>query len=189
MLKRLIDHWVYGGALAGVVILALTPILARGWSPALLASFLCLPIYMLHQYEEHDADRFRQFVNAHLGAGRAVLTPLTVFIVNVPGVWGLAAVGFAASTVDAGYGLIGLYLVAVNAVVHIVPAIRTRTYNPGLVTAVVLFVPLGIIGIGAVDAAGGGTILHHAEGLALAIAVHLAIIAAVLWRRHRLSQA
>ena len=189
MLKRLIDHWVYGGALAGALILLLTPVLARGWSPALTASFLSLPIYMLHQYEEHDADRFRRFVNAHIGAGRDVLTPLTVFVVNVPVVWGLAGLSFAAATIDIGYGLLGLYLVVVNAVVHILPALRTRTYNPGLITAVVLFVPLGLYGIGAIDAAGGGTLLRHAEGLVVALAIHAVLVAWVFNRKRRLGRA
>jgi hypothetical protein len=47
MLDRLISNWVYGGFLAGLLILFLTPVLARGWPQALLAAFLCLPVYML----------------------------------------------------------------------------------------------------------------------------------------------
>ena len=94
MLKRLISNWVYGGFLAGILILCLTPVLARGWPNALLATFLCLPVYMLHQYEEHDNDRFRAFVNRLLGRGREALTPLAVFITNIIGVWAVLGAAF-----------------------------------------------------------------------------------------------
>ena len=51
MLDRLRDHWVYGGFLAGIMLLVLTPVLASGWPTALLLICLQLPAYMLHQYE------------------------------------------------------------------------------------------------------------------------------------------
>jgi hypothetical protein len=52
MLDRLRDNWVYGGFLAALMLLALTPILESGWPLALLLIWLQLPVYMLHQYEE-----------------------------------------------------------------------------------------------------------------------------------------
>ncbi len=87
MFERLINHWVYGGVLAAGLLLLLAPLLTAGWSAPLIATFLHLPAYMLHQYEEHDRDRFRQFFNQTLGGGHEVLSPLAVFITNVPGVW------------------------------------------------------------------------------------------------------
>jgi hypothetical protein len=49
MLARLRDNWVYGGFLAALMLLALTPLLASGWSLGLLLIWLQLPFYMLHQ--------------------------------------------------------------------------------------------------------------------------------------------
>ncbi|GIX03813.1 MAG: hypothetical protein KatS3mg113_0819 [Planctomycetaceae bacterium] len=40
-------------------------------------------------------------------------------------------------------GLVAGYLAIVNAVFHVVPAVARREYNPGLVTAVLWFVPVG----------------------------------------------
>ncbi len=74
MLARLYDNWVYGGFLAALMLLALTPLLASGWPLPLLLIWLQLPIYMLHQYEEHDDDRFRQVVNTTIGGGKEVLS-------------------------------------------------------------------------------------------------------------------
>jgi len=88
MFGRLIANWVYGGFLAGLLLALLAPILVHARPLPLVITFLCLPVYMIHQYEEHDNDRFRQFVNRQIGKGE-VLSPLAVFIINVPGVWGI----------------------------------------------------------------------------------------------------
>jgi hypothetical protein len=181
MLDRLAKNWVYGGALAGVLLLLLAPVLLRGWSAVETATFLCLPIYMLHQLEEHDEDRFRRFVNAKLGGGAEVLTTRVVFIVNIPGVWGVIAASlWLCAKVNAGFGLIAGYLVLVNAVVHVMPALVMRRYNPGLVTAIVLFVPLGAYCVYATGQAGVGTAGMHIVGVMFAIAIHVALIAYVL---------
>ncbi len=94
MLNRLCANWVYGGFLAGLMLLALTPVLASGWSLALLLIWLQLQVYMLHQYEEHDNDRFRQNVNATIGGGKEVLTRFDAFVINIVGVWGVDTVAF-----------------------------------------------------------------------------------------------
>ena len=178
MVKRLTDNWVYGGFLAGIVLLILCPLIVKGWPRALVAVFLLLPAYMVHQYEEHDGDRFRRFVNEKMGEGRVGLSPMAVFVINVPGVWGaIAAALYLAAAVDAGLGLIASYLVVVNGVVHAAPAVATRSYNPGVVTAVVIFLPLGIYSVLEIQAAGGGTALNHAIGLAVAVGIHVAIVA------------
>ncbi len=186
MLQRLITNWVYGGALAGVLLLLLMPLLSQSWSTALTATFLLLPVYMIHQYEEHDDDRFRRFFNQTIGHGREVLSPAAVFITNVPGVWGVIAVSvYLAWAVDIGFGLIAVYLVLVNAVVHVVHAVIFRRYNPGLGTAIVLFVPLGALGLWQVQRAGGGTAGYQAIGLAVAVGIHAAILISVRARQRR----
>ena len=120
MLERLTRYWVYGGFLCGLLLFILLPELARHWSSAVLAVFVQLPVYMLHQYEEHDNDRFRLFVNRTIGGGHEVLSHAAVFVINVPGVWGIVAASFLLSAfVSIGYGLIAVYLVLVNAVTHL----------------------------------------------------------------------
>ena len=176
MLGRLIANWVYGGFMAGLLLLLLAPVLARSWPAPLVATFLCLPVYMVHQYEEHDHDRFRLFVNQQIGKGE-VLTPLAVFVINVPGVWGIIGLSFAlAATVRVGFGLMAAYLVVVNGAIHVIHAVIKRGYNPGLGTAIVLFLPLGGYGIAAIQQAGGGTAVMHMVGAGTAVAIHAAII-------------
>ena len=144
MLHRLIANWVYGGFLAGLLLLVLTSTLTHSWPAALTATYLCLPIYMLHQYEEHDDDRFRQFFNGIVGNGRRGLSLGAVFLINVPAVWGAIGISLAlAASVNIGFGLIAVYLLLINALVHIAHAIAYRGYNPGLGTAIALFLPVG----------------------------------------------
>jgi hypothetical protein len=177
MLARLINSWVYGGTLAGLLLLVLLPALATGWSLALVAVLLQLPVYMLHQYEEHDNDRFRQFFNQTMFGGREVLSRGAVFVINVPGVWGVIAASFClARFVNIGFGLIAVYLTLVNAVVHVISAVALKRYNPGLVSAVAVFLPASIFGLWQIDQAGGGAVAMQALGLGSAIAIHVAIL-------------
>jgi hypothetical protein len=176
-MNRLARNWVYGGFLAGILLLVLAPAICRGWSIAMILIFLQLPIYMLHQLEEHDADRFRIFFNQTIGHGREVLTPAAVFVINVPGVWGVNALSILLATfVQTGWGLIGVFLTLVNALVHIAQAIRMRKYNPGLVTAVVLFLPVGGAGLWAIVSAGLAMPVQLGVALASAVAIHAGII-------------
>eukprot|EP01035_Chromulina_nebulosa_P002655 gene2655-3612_t len=182
-------NWVYGGFLAGILILCLAPLILRGWSWPMIAVFLQLPAYMLHQFEEHDADRFGRFVNQVIGGGREVLSAAAIFVINVPGVWGVNVISiWLATSQGIGFGLIGIYLTLVNALVHIMPTVRLRRYNPGLVTGMILFLPLGIWALVLVSAQPGVSVVHHVVGLVLAIAIHLAIIAYVLRNRGRALQ-
>lgn len=184
---RLFASWVYGGFLAGVMMLALLPLLAHGWSPAFTALFLLLPIYMIHQYEEHDGDRFRLYVNRLVGHGAELLTPAAVFVINIGAVWALDVLTlYLARSVAIGLGLIAVYLMLVNAAVHIVGAIRSRSYNPGLITAVVLFLPFG--GYAWWRVRPWATAADHSIGLAVAFGVHALIVAYALRRRSALTR-
>ena len=188
MLERLTSYWVYGGFLASFLLLALIALAGHAMTAALALVSLQLPIYMIHQYEEHDDDRFRRFFNQLIGDGRELLTRPAVFVINIGGVWGvyLAAILLAA-TVDIGFGLIAVYGTLVNAVVHCAAAVAKRTYNPGLATAIVLFLPIGGAGLWLVTAT-GAALGWHGLGLAVAIGIHAVIIGYVLRRRRRLPQ-
>ena len=190
MLARLRDNWVYGGFLAALMLLALTPVLARGWSLALLLVWLQLPVYMLHQYEEHDNDRFRRFVNAAIGGGREVLSRCDVFAINIAGVWGVDALAFwLAARVHIGLGLIAVYLSLVNSIGHCLQAVALRRYNPGTVTAIVLFIPLGGVTLWVLAGTGEVTLTDHLIGLATALLVHVGIIVRVVTRKRQFARA
>ncbi len=176
MLERFIANWVYGASLFALFLLALAPLLLHGFPPAVAAVFFTLPAYMLHQWEEHDNDRFRLFVNHWIGNDRQALSRLDVFLINVPGVWGVITLSlWLAATINSGYGYVAIYLVLVNAVVHILQAILMRRYNPGTITAVILFLPVGGYAWFLLNRA-DASVVYNSLGLAIAIAIHLAIM-------------
>lgn len=175
---RIKQNWVYGGFLAGVILLALAPLFTLGADPAAALGFLALPIYMLHQFEEHDGDRFRQFVNAVVGHGREVLTVSAVFWINFLGVWVLLTAGiWLTALAGPGWAAIAGWLVLLNGLLHILQGIALRRYNPGLATAVVLFVPLGILTLVAAWPEASHSVFWL--GFAVAVAVHIGIVAHV----------
>jgi hypothetical protein len=176
-MKWFLHNWMYGGFIAGLFLLAIVPIVGEDLGGPLLAVYLQLPIYMLHQLEEHADDRFRRVVNALMAGGREALTTPAVVLINVVGVWILdLLVLYGARFVDLGLGLIAVYLTLVNAVVHIVGGIAQRRYNPGLGTGVVLFLPAGLAGLWALSGEPEVTTADHILGLGVAIVLHAAIV-------------
>ena len=175
MFARLTANWVYGGALAGGLLLVLAPLVMPGLTAGGRLCYLALAAYMLHQYEEHDNDRFRRFVNETVARGRAGLSQADVFAINIPGVWGVIALAlWLAERVSPGWAMIAAWLILVNALAHLGQAAAMRRPNPGLVTAALLFLPLGAVMVQRLGAV--ATLSQQAVSLALALAIHAAIM-------------
>jgi hypothetical protein len=130
----------------GLLLLTLAPIFDLRDNLFLLLIYLHTPVYMLHQVEEHTSDRFREFVNQRMFHGVDALNSTSILVINLPGVWGVTILSlYAAVFIALGWGLPAVYLVAVNALVHIAGAAASRGYNPGLWTAIALFLPLSAL--------------------------------------------
>jgi hypothetical protein len=109
--------------------------------------------YLMHQFEEHGVDAhghayaFRGFMCATLGFADAHLCPVpTSFItaVNIAAVW---LAGPAAALLGRRWPLIALSFFSipfVNLFGHLAPALIEGAYNPGVVTSIVLFLPLSL---------------------------------------------
>lgn len=109
--------------------------------------------YLLHQFEEHGVDAagmpyaFRGVLCAAFGFADAAACPIPeafITAVNLPVVWLAgpiaALLGRRWPAIALGY----LSVPAVNAFAHVGPAVATGAYNPGLLTAVLLFLPLSL---------------------------------------------
>src|SRR5476651_2389074 len=88
-MRWLIAQWPYATLFAAAFLLVLVPPFLAFISIPLLLVYLQLPAYMVHQFEEHDQDRFRIFINQTLAGGRNALTPGATFSSTPPvsGAW------------------------------------------------------------------------------------------------------
>jgi hypothetical protein len=179
----LAGHWVAGAGFMAGALIALVPILDSVFTLPLFLIFLHNPVYMLHQVEEHTGDRFRAFVNQRVFGGRDALSVTDVLVINLPLVWGLnLAALYAAFIWSPGDGLVAPYAMLVNALAHLGAAGRFRAYNPGLVTAIVFFMPLSVATITVVGREPSVGLGHHLIALGIAILLHVLIVAAVILR-------
>lgn len=124
------------------------------WRDLRWLSFLAVLVYLVHNVEEYGisatgvAHAFPDSLCGVLGQPpypECGIPPAFYLFVNLPLVW---VAGPTAALLSRRFPLAGLTLwgvIGVNAVVHIVPAIAAREYDPGLVTAIVLFIPLTVM--------------------------------------------
>ncbi len=76
-----------------------------------------------------------------------------------------------------GWGVFAGYFLLVNAALHIVQAIHLRAYNPGLGTAIALFLPLGLAELVTLQPL--ATLAQSLAGAGVTLVVYAAIIARV----------
>jgi hypothetical protein len=190
--RWLVDEWQwpYAGTVVAVFLLALLPLWWDATDTALALVYAVLPLYMLHQLEEHAGDRFRLAINTQFAGGREALTRPAAFWINAGGIWIVDVIAlWLAYHVELAIGLLPVYLMGVNAVTHIGAAVAARGYNPGLWTAILVFIPVSIwaaVEIGDTADVGLGWQL---TGLAFGLAVHVAIMAYIRTRAASLSAA
>lgn len=109
--------------------------------------------YLVHQFEEHGVDAegadyaFRGFLCASVGFADPKSCPVPysfITAVNVAAVW---LAGPASALLGRRWPLVALSFFAipfVNLFAHLGPAVAHGAYNPGLVTAIVLFLLLSL---------------------------------------------
>jgi hypothetical protein len=109
--------------------------------------------YLLHQFEEHGVDAegmpyaFRGLLCAAFGFAGATACPIPeafITAVNLPVVWLAGPVAAVLGRRWPAIALSYFSVPAVNAFAHIGPAVADGAYNPGLLTAVLLFLPLSL---------------------------------------------
>lgn len=181
-------YWVAASLCMGLLLLTLAPVFDLRNDLFLLLVYLHTPVYMLHQVEEHTGDRFREFINRYMFHGVEALNSTAILVINLPGVWGVTILSlYAAVFIAPGWGLPAVYLVAVNALIHIAGTAVSRAYNPGFWTAIALFLPLSALSFWQSGLNPSIDWRYHAFGLAVALVIHAAIIVYATARARSLS--
>jgi hypothetical protein len=169
------------------------------WKDLRWLAWLFLPVYMTHQFEEHGIDAlgqayaFRASMCGIFGFPSASACPIPeafLTAVNLSVVWAVGLIAALSARhrpalVVAAYGIL-----FVNGVTHLAPAILRQRYNPGVLTSIVLFLPLGVwmigrarvtLGVGGViRLIGAGVLVHGVLMGSLALFVRGAISESVL---------
>jgi hypothetical protein len=183
----ILDNWSRMALPFAVLTLCSLPVFLAGGNLPLVLLYTSLPVYMIHQYEEHAHGRFVEFFNSTIGGGRRVLTKVSAFWINILGVWLLFLASFyLAKYVALGLAFVPVYLVLVNAATHVLTSVRLRTYNPGLYTSVLLFLPWGTFLAVYFSGIVRASLLFNAIGLLLALAEHAAIALYAISSRRKL---
>ncbi|MEL7548151.1 MAG: HXXEE domain-containing protein [Pseudomonadota bacterium] len=126
-------------------------------APKLLGLFL-FGAYLIHQFEEHWIDVFgneyafqgsiNSLVQRVLSSSPDKNGPLTaeaIFVINTSLVWLVAAIAIWQAPQRVFPTLALASIVIINAFVHIAGGVLTLSYNPGLLTSIIVFVPLATL--------------------------------------------
>jgi hypothetical protein len=174
-------HWSRTGIPLAGALLLLAPFVRRAVGRAPFLVYLQWPAYLLHQYEEHAHGAFKREVNRMLPPTFGRLTDQTIFVANIPGVWGVdIAATYLSRFVGPGAGLVAPYLAVVNGLIHVGTAVRTRRYNPGLWTSLLLLLPAGGASALAIGRIARVPRAAHGRGLAASVLLHLLAIALIM---------
>ena len=140
-----------------------------------------LPIYMVHQFEEHGYDlqgerfAFQKHMARSLNytdLDKFPATPAWVTAVNVAFAWTYGAISFYNADKDPLLSVAFNGFVLVNGILHIVTFLKEgKTYNPGLATAVTLFLPLTLYSYSKAAINNSQLVLSVVLGLAAHVAI------------------
>jgi hypothetical protein len=159
MQDSILLNWPYFGLIFGVIgliVLSFKSLNGKKGNWKELIFWWPLPIYMIHQFEEHGIDifgnhyPFREYFCAVLGSPdlqACTLTPLFFFAVNVGTVW---IAGLLSGFLGKRWPLLGVVMIAalfVNGLGHLMIMIIRGVYNPGVVTGSLLFIPFALISL------------------------------------------
>ncbi len=147
MINWLYDNWAKLSLFLAVIATVLIYIFINPHNLPLFLIWLQLPIYLLHQFEEHNWNGFKNYVNRTIfkvKEGDFPLNDKIIFWVNIPIVWILIPIFSCLSSVNIMFGLWIPYFAVLNSLSHVVVSARTREYNPGLLISLILGIPIGI---------------------------------------------
>ena len=169
-------NWSRAALPMAAVLLALGPLLLDALGLAVWLVYLQLPVYMLHQYEEHAKGSFKAAVNGMRTDGREPFTDANLLWINVGLVWAtFLALLYAARYIDTALGLVAPYGMLLNGLLHTRVALVRRRPNPSLWTSVLLFLPIGAGSIYGIGRVAGASLGKHLLGLAGGIGLHLIV--------------
>ena len=136
-----------------------------------------MPAYLVHIADEWFAG-FPAWMGSVVGAP----LPTTAYIVINGIALLLLVIGIRAAVRSEEYGWVPIALATIaliNTLAHAVGAALTRSYSPGLISAAVLYVPLG--GLVMIRAADQSSPAQMSRGIPTGIAIHVLVFGVAFW--------
>ena len=148
MINWLYENWAKICIILAIITTIFIFIVVKTDNFILFLIWIQIPIYLLHQFEEHAwPGGFKNYVNLKIFHVKNVQYPLNsrnVFWINIPVIWILMPLFAALSYVNLFFGLWIPYFAFLNSLTHVFAAIVKREYNPGLVISLILGIPVAI---------------------------------------------
>jgi hypothetical protein len=144
--------WI-GAAFAAPLLLYLLATRRDHWRDSTWLAWLAVLLYLLHNIEEYGIDllgvrhAFPDALCTNLGQPPypgCTIPPAFFLAVNLSLIWVAGPIAALLSRRHPLVGLVFYGVIGVNGMTHVVPALLGRGYNPGLLTALLLFLPLTI---------------------------------------------
>lgn len=105
-----------------------------------------IPIYLLHQFEEHSRNGFKNYVNKkvfNVEDGSYPLNDKNIFWINIPIIWILMPLFAILSSLNPLIGLWIPFFGIINSLSHVIFSIVNKEYNPGILVSLILGIPVG----------------------------------------------
>lgn len=132
------QNWAKAAPILGILS-TVALVAALKVSDPLFWGLVNIPLYLFHQTEEHLwPGGFKNYINRNMNKdveGAETLTDKKIFWINIILVWLAFFIFGALAFVHQGFGLLIIIFSIVNCLTHIVEAVKSHRWNPGLVMA------------------------------------------------------
>lgn len=146
MISWLYKNWAKLCIILSIIVALIILLVVKTNNILLFLIWIQIPIYLLHQFEEHSwPGGFKKFVNKEIfnvEVGEYPLNDINIFWINVPIIWVLMPIFASLSYINLFFGLWIPYFAVFNSLTHVIGAIVKRKYNPGLFVSLVLGIPV-----------------------------------------------
>ncbi|MEO0715112.1 MAG: HXXEE domain-containing protein, partial [Pseudomonadota bacterium] len=190
----LVQHWMKVGTFMApfLVFVAASFSTSGAFINARSISLALLVAYILHQFEEHWVDVYghgfafkpylNEFLSGLLGHAqvRDLMSDASVFVINTSLVWLVGALAVWRGGGHIFAALCMAAIVVVNAISHIGAGLISGSYNPGLLTSVLVFLPVGIGAYVLLARSPAATASLISASLIWGLVAHLIIIGGIL---------
>ena len=140
MINWLYKNWAKLSFLLAIIVTIIIYLFIKPGNIVLFLIWIQIPVYLLHQFEEHTWNGFKNYINRkvfNVQEGDFPLNDKNIFWINIPIIWILMPIFAGLSSVNIILGLWIPYFAVINSLSHLIFSIRNREYNPGLIVSLI----------------------------------------------------